>query len=295
MTYFLLASFILALFHAEQVLQNSLQALHTCMEHLIPSLFLGMVCIRYLYENQFFQHFSFPKLEKLLGIDHEAMHYVYTCIFIGMPSGASIIQKAYQQNQLSLVASKRLLYTCCLIAPSFILFTCGISIFHSILKGILLYLSHFLGVFLLLLQTRNQPIHANTIIIPKKYPLNKVMMDSIYVIVCICGFVMLCSITSHLWCSFLPSSLANFVQIIMEFSNGISTLNKMPLSSFIKECGILSLLCFNGLCIHLQYFTFLDHIQLNYLTFLKYRFLHVLYAGLIYCILTMLASWLPLF
>lgn len=295
MTYFLLASFLLALVHGQQVLQNSTDALNICIQHLVPSLFLGMVCIRYLYENQFFQHFSFPKLEKTLNIDHSAIHYVYTCIFIGMPSGARIIQKAYQHNQLSLAASKRILYTCCLIAPSFILFTCGINLLHSISKGMILYIAHLLGVFLLLLQTRNQPIHTNSIIIHKKYPLNKVIMDSIYVIVCICGFVMLCSITSQLWCTFLPSTVSNLIQIIIEFSNGIFTLNKMPFSSMIKEYGILSLLCFNGLCIHLQYFSFLDQIKLNYLTFLKYRLLHALYACLIYGILTMLVSWLQLF
>ena len=51
MTYFLLASFLLALVHGQQVLQNSTDALNICIQHLVPSLFLGMVCIRYLYEN----------------------------------------------------------------------------------------------------------------------------------------------------------------------------------------------------------------------------------------------------
>ena len=291
MTYFLLISFLFAMIYGEQTLQDSMHILNICIEQLIPSLFLGMVCIRYLYENHFFHHFSFPKLEHLLCIDHSAMQYLFTCILIGMPSGATIIQNAYLHKQLSLDASKRLLYTCCMIAPSFILFTCGISLLHSFKKGLFIYIAHLLGVFILLLQTRNQPIQTYSLSFQTKtYPLNKAIMDSLYVILCICGFVMLCYITTNLWCSFLPPNIAHILQIPIEFSNGVFTINKMPLSPLMKECGILGLLCFNGFCIHLQYFTFLDQIKLNYFTFLKYRFIHGRYACLIYGILIKLAS-----
>lgn len=293
MIYFLLCSFILALIKGEFLLIYTTEAFDICIRQLFPSLFFAMVCIRYLYENHFFDKFHFPILERILHMDHGAITLVYASLFIGVPSNATFIQNAYHKQQISLDGAKRLLYSCGFIAPPFILFTCGIHLLNSFTKGFLLYFAHLFGGFIILYQTRSISIHTH-LSIPSKssYPLKKAILDCLYIIVCISGFLTLCFVTSHLWFDMLPASYSQILQIPIEFTNGIFQITKMPLSSLTKECGILILLCFHGFCLHLQFFSFLEDIHLNYFTFLKYRFLHILYALIIYLILTMLGSYL---
>lgn len=297
MTYFLLFSFFLSFIAGKSLLIYTMEAYQLCLYQLFPSLFFAMVCIRALYESGFFHHFSSSKLSKLLQIDHASMAYVYAAIFIGMPSGAFMIQEAYQQQKLSLAASKRLLYCCCFITPAFVLFTCGISLLNSLLKGILLYIAHLAGGFGLLYITRKTTITSSQSPAYKNITfklLKKVMTDSISIIISISGFVMLSFIASKLWFSYLPDDIAGILQIPIEFTNGIFLLNQLPIPQILKECTILFLICFAGFCIHLQYFSFISEIKLQYLTFLKYRLLHGSFAMIIYLALTIPISLLLL-
>ena len=150
MSFILLISFILALFQGSLLMETTMSAFELCLYHLFPSLFFTMVCIRTLCESNFFFKQSFPWFEKLLNIHPHIVPFLYAIILMGMPSGALLLQQAYQQKKIALNGIQRILYACCFVTPAFVIITVGQHLLHSISKGILLYIAHILGGLFLL-------------------------------------------------------------------------------------------------------------------------------------------------
>lgn len=287
---FLLFISIMILANGTAIVNASSLALTIWFEKLLPSMFVGMVFIRFIVSIGILPWLMRPlhKLtESLLGLDAGAFSLVLVSVLLGFPASAMMIDEAIGKNELSLDQGQRLILCCCCASSSFIIVTVGTLLYQSIVIGIKLWFIQVLSVLTLLLFTRKKHcefIESETS--PQLFScFAKSLVNSINTMLIIAGYLMitlsLCAIVSP----YLPASLASILNLIAEFSSGCVLLAQSNFSLIQKLLYTSMLLSFGGLCVHLQILGSCEHAHLSIYRFFTARLIQCLLAVLFTMIL----------
>lgn len=271
----LFAVFLLTLCFGTLTLQSAQNALSIWFEKLVPSMLISMVLVRLLYKEQAFDHLPSFGLAALFGLDHGAWGLVLCSMFLGFPTGSVFVDEAVADGVLQEQDARRLIYCCCFPTPGFVILSCGIVFFQSLMIGILLFALQLLSGLLLLLFTRRHRIHTRIQTVSSSssfmHNLSSAITESGISLYMIGGYLMLfMSITTVLF-SFLPPSFSFIVSSLAEFSSGIVLIHGaelIPLQKLLLTCFLLG---FAGFCVHMQIMSMVEHVRLRYSVFLLFR------------------------
>ena len=273
----------LIFFYGSTILDSSKKALTLWFEVLVPSMFVSLICIRYLYYQGLFPSLNLPLLEKTFHMNQYALSLFFCILLLGFPNGALLIEEAYQQQRLTHQQAKRLLYTCSIASPGFILISCGIGIFQSAQIGWRLFLIQIAAVALLLLITRSTPISMLPLQTETK-SLKAAMLDSGLSLFMLGGYLMLVTSITAVICLWLSPSQCHIVQMLSEFSSGIFLSMTLPYPLVIKQLLICILLSFGGFCVHLQTRS-LCSFPYSYACYCGFRILQAVLASILFLFL----------
>lgn len=283
-SFLLLLLFLLSLFMGQQTFQYTQDALILWFEKLVPSLFISMVLVRLLFEQQIFTYLLkpfAPILTKILNIDQNGLSLVVSSILLGYPTSSTFIDQQAKQGLLTHTSAKRLLYTCSFATPGFMIMSCGVVLFQSSIIGWKLFAIQLLCGFILLLLTRSTSIVSKTTL--QKTPsfmksLSKAIFESGKTLYLIGGYLMFVMTLTSLLFSFFPESSTLLFRACIEFSSGIVAVATTSLSPLIKLLFTSALLGFGGFCVHMQVMSMLENVSISYFSYLAYRLFQALLA-----------------
>lgn len=287
---FLLFVSILILANGSAIVNASSLALTIWFEKLLPSMFVGMVFIRFIVSIGILPWLMRPlnQLTKtLLGLDAGAFSLVLVSVLLGFPASAMMVDEAISKHELSLDQGQRLILCCCCASSSFIIVTVGTLLYQSVMVGIKLWMVQVFTVLTLLLFTRNKPcefIESETS--PQLFScFASALVNSINTMLIIAGYLMITLSLCALITPILPASLASILNLIAEFSSGCVLLAQSGYPLFQKLLYTSMLLSFGGLCVHLQILGSCEHAHLSIYRFLSMRLIQCLLAVLFTLIL----------
>ena len=280
---FLLLICALILANGAAIIDASALAVTLWFEKLLPSMFVGMVFVRFIVAIGILPWLMKPisvGTRWLLGLDGGAFSLVIVSVLLGFPASSMMIDEAVGKGELTIDQGQRLINCCCCASCSFIIVTVGTLLYQSSAIGVRLWLIQILTIPTLLFFTRKTPCEfMASNVQPKCFScFAQAVSASINTMLIIAGYLMitlsLCAILSP----FLPSSLSQLLSIIAEFSSGCVRLAQSGIPLFQKLLFTNMLLSFGGLCVHLQILGSCEHSKLSIYRFIRMRLLQSLLA-----------------
>ena len=134
------------------------EALQFWFNNLVPSLFVEMVLLSVCLDFQVFNSFRFLTcpLQKLLSINLDGLTLLFSCLLLGAPSGAALINHMVKEHRLSQDEARRMISCCCLPTPSFTILTCGTLFLNSTRFSVMIYSIELLPlIFTCMVSTKN--------------------------------------------------------------------------------------------------------------------------------------------
>lgn len=240
----------------------------------LPATFPALFLTAYLSQTPLFAKFAktvSPAVKAVFGVSGEGGCIAVMSALSGYPVGAKLLSSYVQSSAVSKQERFRLACLCTTSGPTFLIGVVGSGMFASPVRGWILLLSHFVGVyavcFFLRLQ-KSQP--TQTIPLPQSdrdgfaQCLNQAISSSLSV----GGYIALFCLFGQVLCDlrlfellayalpFLPRSLAqNFLRGLMEMTVGCALLAKEPSAlSLSLACFLVT---FGGICVLMQQLFFL--------------------------------------
>lgn len=271
----------------------ALDSLGICYEIIIPSLFPFFVCSGLLVYSGFCNRLSKimrPVMKPIFNINGAGAAAFVLGIISGYPLGALTACQLYEGSYLSKTETERLLAFCNNSGPLFILGSVGVSMYHSIQVGILLYISHILAAITVGILFRNYKKNSYA---PPYMPIDTeqktigeifqtALSNSINSILLVCGAVIFCSVISKAILDFIPvnGTLYSLILGAMEFVNGMSELSGQDMITVLKLIFSSWIVGFAGLSVHLQVMAVVAKYRLSLKPYIMGKILQGLIASL---------------
>ena len=284
---------LLILLNPQKTILFSLDSMKICYEVIIPSLFPFFVCSGLLIYSGFCTELSKlmkPIMKPLFNINGAGAAAFVLGIISGYPLGAVTACQLYEGNYLSKSETERLLAFCNNSGPLFILASVGISMYHSLKLGILLYISHILAAITVGIIMKKYKSSSYS---PPYIPIDTeeknigeifgtVLANSINSILTVCGSVIFCSVISKICLEYIPVKgiMHSIILGFMEFVNGISELSGQNVSTLLKLSLASLIVGFSGLSVHLQVMAIVSKYKLSLKPYIIGKILHGLLSFL---------------
>ncbi len=285
---------LLIVINPEHSISYALSGLSVCYEVIIPSLFPFFVCSGLLVYSGFSDSLSkimHPIMRPLFNVGGAGASAFVLGIISGYPLGAVTACKLYEASYLSKTETERLLAFCNNSGPLFILGAVGVSIYHSIKLGVILYLSHIVSAILVgiimrfykrnkhtspVFKTATVPADAGTVF-------STVISNSISSILTVCGVIIFVSVISKLLLEIIPASGLLHTLILggLEFVSGITELSTLGIPIVLKLALSSWIVGFAGLSVHLQVMASVAGHGLSLLPYITGKILHGLFSALL--------------
>lgn len=276
----LLGVFVLLLAQGNLAYQATQDALQFWFNQLVPSMFVTMVVVSLCLHYQVFNRLPFllAPLQSLFNLNQAGSTLFLSCLLMGAPAGATLVDQLVKEHRLSQQEGKRLVSCLSLATPSFIVMTCGALFMQDIRAGFLLWGIQLFLCMLFMLVWRHPRIELE---LPKQkisfFPTFKnAVKNSGIALFYIGGYLMMFLTLLNITTFFMPDFLVEIIKSIGEFSLGCRSIGQLSLSSMLRLALFAACLGFNGLCVHLQVFSLTENIQLDYRTFLFLRIIQAL-------------------
>lgn len=282
--YALFILFLLSVYFGTTTISSSLDALNLWMNTLVPSFLFPLIFVRLLTPY----HLLYPILKPLnkififiFQIDANAMEAIITSLFLGFPSSSIYLNELANENQLTQKQYNRLMYCVFLASPNFILISLSVIYPSNITKTLLLI--QLLCIFILLLFTRNVPLHFQRKIQSVSFfeHLADSITQSFSILFMILAYLLITYVIIDLSTSLFPEIIKTPLKLLGEFSSGCFYLADLEIPNLYKLLFTSMLLSYGGLCVHMQVINSVDHQRFQYGTFLSYRTMHMLLAIII--------------
>lgn len=283
----------LILINPKDTVSYALSGLGVCYEIIIPSLFPFFVCSGLLIHSGFCEilsRFFRPVMKPLFNVGGAGSAAFILGIISGYPLGAHTACELFENSYLSKAEAERLLAFCSNSGPLFILSAVGLSMYHSIRFGILLYISHILsaitvGIIMRFYKKNSHhapALHINTADKSFAEIFSCVLSNSINSILTVSGAVVFCSIVSRLFLELIPihGVLHSVVLGIMEFVSGLSELSGASIPTAAKLCLSSLIVGFAGISVHLQVIAVVSRYRLSLKPYFLGKIFHGLFSAL---------------
>ncbi len=251
-------------FFPEAISLSVENSLSVCIKTLIPSLFpfLFFSHLASLFSGDFLSDILSPVLMPVFKISKNACRTVILGVLGGFPTGATDAALLYSEKKISKEEAERLPLFCNNAGLMFTVGALGVSHFHSVKIGFVLYFYHLFSSFVIALFTRPEkpfPLSygkRTSLPEPESFPkaFGKAVEGSVKSLSLISGNFIIFKLFSDILClCFKKSILLSFISGLFEVTGGVLS---MPVT---KEGLILTsfLLSFNGICVHIQSMCFL--------------------------------------
>lgn len=276
LSFLVLIIFINTIINYDLLLTISQNTLVLFFETLFPTLFLTSFLLYYLYELNFFFLLPTKKIAELFNMNQDGFNFTITLILLGYPFASYLIDQAYQKKQLSKEATLRLFYCIHISKISFIITYVGNILFTDFKISLIFYLIQLTSIIILLLLSKKQHInylyqnHNSSLL----NSLNQALITSFKQVLMISGYLMLILSITTIIKLIIPNLF--ILDYLLELTYAINCLAKANLN--INTTFILAqfLVCFACFSIHLQIFSLIESIKVNYVTFIKYRLYQIL-------------------
>lgn len=290
--YFLVivAILFLTIYNSKVISSGVKNGIYTCINLVIPSLFIFMVISNIIINSKLGEIISLPFspiAKHIFGIDKSLFSIVILSLIGGYPIGAKLIANKVKSGELTVKTANNMLCYCVNCGPAFLISGVGVAVYNSLEIGLMLYFSQVIPCFFIGFLLRNK----NDIIIKtkkKQYQKSSVLLvnavnDSVKSMGLVCGFIVL---------------FAGFIPLL----NNISSPYKQLLNGFLEvttACFELSGLqhalvltgiftAFGGICVHMQISAMLNGSGVSLKKFYLFRLLYCTISGLIMWVLVSL-------
>lgn len=241
------------------------ESLNLCLTVIIPSLLPFFICSGLLIHSGVcgsLSRFMQPVMKPLFNVNGAGSAAFILGIISGYPLGAVTACQLYESGYLGKSETERLLSFCNNSGPLFILGSVGVSLFHSVHVGVMLYISHILasltvGIIMRFFNKKSYsppPITVNTVEKSVGEMFQAVISSSVSSILSVSAAIIFCSVISKNLLSLFPlkGTLHSVFLGGLEFVNGISALSNGSASTGTKLILTSWMLGFSGLSVHLQ-------------------------------------------
>lgn len=286
---------VLILFRAEDVINNTKQALMMCFEIIIPTLFPFFVCSGLLIYSGFGAVVA-KRAERIMRpvfnvAPSGAIAFVLG-IISGFPTGAICARDLYKSGNLSKTEAERLLSFCNNSGPLFIIGSIGTAIYAKPIYGVTLYAIHIISSIIVGIVFKNYgksrhnspPTLVNTRDLSIPETVTTSLENASKNILTVCFSIIFFSAIARTIFELLPLSpvLDALASGLCEFSTGVLKVSGLD-TDIAKKLVLTSLIVgFSGLSVHLQVMSVTTEARLGLKPYILGKCLH----GIISAILT---------
>jgi len=266
--------------------------------NLFPALFPFFV-ISNLLVNFGFAHF----LDKLLGrfisnffnINPKSSFVIIMSIISGFPSSAKYIKEAYDDNLINKLDATKLLLICHFSNPMFVLGTVAITFLNNKNVGLLILLSHYIPNIVIGIILRKYGIkrekegksslygalkQMHHVRISNQKNIGEIVTNafvtSINTLLLILGTVtFFLTVSKLISCNINLGIIGNtIICMIFEITSGLKMMSYLDFSLVFKTVLASAFISFGGLSVHMQLFSIMPHLGINYKYFFITRIFH---------------------
>ncbi len=294
---FLVAITMLILFNPQLTIDNAKASLKLCYEIIIPSLFPFFVCSGLLIYSGFLNSLSGifkPIMKPLFNVNGSGAIAFILGVVSGYPLGALTVCQLYEGGYITKEESERLLAFSNNSGPLFILGSVGISLYHNIKLGIILYISHLLSALTVGIIMRNYKRHyftpetsAPSVVSENMGQIfSKVLANSINSILTVSATIVFCSVISKSILEIVPAKGIIYSLVLggMEFVSGISQMSSLGIPTVLKLLFSSWIVGFAGFSVHLQVMAVVSKYNLSLIPYIFGKIMQ----GLISCLYTLI-------
>lgn len=294
-------AFFVLIFASESVLAYSRGGIALCAELIIPSIFpfsvIYNILIRLRIPQTVTKHTRFLS-NKLFRVSDAGASAFIMGLCGGYPLGCAYIKGLYDEKQISLSESEKLLAFCSNSGPAFIIGAIGAGAFSSVRAGVTLYLCHAAAALLTGLIFRNKACDMLTAKANERTEsplfstvLTNAVREAAFAVIPICGFIIIFSVFTGLLCDWgvfyaishsLPEADAfnGLLAGLIELGTGAGYLKTAGLSvkSFVFAAVISG---FGGVSVYFQTAAIISDSKIQGTLYLKGRLVCAAISGLL--------------
>ena len=285
-TIFLFFLLFYTLFKYNFILEKSVNdAFNLWISKVFPSLFLIFILNDIIINLNILDQISKPfnKLFNFIFKTHNQSGNAFLLSLLSStPTSTYVIKTMTEQNKISIDDANKLIRFTYFSNPLFLYNILSLSFNKYIVFKIILI--HYLSNVIIGLIYRN--INSNNVNInSNNFSKNNILTilptsikNSINTLLMILGTITFYMIITNLLTNILNLNILNSTNIkgILEITQCLNILNKIPFKSIIKEIIAISIISFGGLSIHTQVLSIVNDTDIKYMNFLNGRLLHVL-------------------
>lgn len=282
---------ILLVINPQRAIYHTKSGMSLCFEIIIPSLFPFFVCSGLLILSGFCEviaKFFSPVMKPLFNVNASGASAFILGIISGYPLGALTVCQLYQGAYLSKWEAQRLMAFSNNSGPLFIMGAVGVSIYHSTLLGVVLYVAHILGALSVGIIFRfykkdnysapRSRVVTNDLSFPQIY--SNAISNSMGSILSVCASVIFCSTISGILLDLvnINGAIKAFLGGVIEFSSGIGKVSALDVDLTIKLLMSAFICAFAGISVHLQVMSVVANSGLSLVPYVVGKVLHGLFS-----------------
>jgi len=285
--FILLFLFFIIIINNSLVIKSCIDSINIFKNNLFPVLFPFFILSDLLINYKFADIISiiFKNIFKKLFKTDKICSYVF---IIGCISGYSnafkTIKELYDQNKISEQMINKIILFCHFVNPLYIVSTLSIYLCSFKLSIIILIIHYFSNIIVgLIFRNYNESKNNDNFVLNKDksdnffISISNSIKKSINTLLIILGSITIITILSNLICANINNIfIKTIIEGIFDFVNGINSLNYLNLSIKIKALFCIIFISFGGISTHLQVFSILSDVKINYFYYLLSRILHSL-------------------
>lgn len=254
------------------------KGLSLCLDTVIPALFPFMFVVTLIYDMGIFNLFSAHAsgvaytLFRLPGV---ALPIMLMSLIGGFQVGATLIEKAFDDGELTASQAERMLTFCVNPGPAFTVSVIGAGIIGSAEAGLIVYISVMLSTVIIAFFSRffdNDEVctyikksNADVLCSPSvlSCAINKSVRSTVNICVCILVF---CCLNSLVEVLVKNKEIWVYFSMLSEVTNGALTA-----CEYFTLPVIAAVVSFSGFCVHFQILPVILKLKLRYRLFLAVR------------------------
>lgn len=296
---FTFLTFILVLINKNLVSESILSSFYIWYNTLVPSMFPMIILSDILISYNSFSimpKFITDLISKIFNISKNATTIFMLSLISGFPTNAITINKAINNNTISIDEGNHLLLFCNFANPLFILETVGSFYLKNNTFAIIILISHVLSNIVIgfIFRKKNNPKNNYIPMTSKSQKFGDVLSNSIsksvntllFIAGTVTLFLILTTLITHI--INLNTTFTLIIKGLLEMTMSLSYLSSLNISNILKVTIATIIISFSGLSIHLQVYSSFDG-NIKYENYLKGRIYQSLLSGLIsFFIMTLL-------
>lgn len=290
---------------SKEIMNTVSFSFHVWKDNIFPSLFPFFILSTLLIEYGFVELVSEllkPVMTRVFKIESKAAFIFVMSMISGFPSNAKYTKELYEKGIISSKAATKILTFTHFSNPLFILGTVSILFLNNKEIGLIILLSHYITNFIVGIIFRNffqcqkedTNISINRAILAmhqKRIHKNKqfgeiiteAITGAIQTLLLVLG-----TVTMFLIVSTILNQIFHFNKLeqgivsgMIEMTQGLSYLCKLPISLKLKSIFSTMILSFGGFSVHMQVISILSGTKISYKPYFIARIIHAVISGIL--------------